>query len=174
MSNGDIGDIAGVLSLILAVFGWLGITPKMLSGSVVKNKPKIILAIQLGSACLYVALIMLIFIFVPIAFHIFSLAWSILAAMVLWSALGVLLPLLEKLGFWNHRLTRFVQLLGIGLFSFALIGFWIFEWPKWETPALVTSMLFVVLIISIVEWIGGRAKRPKIAEPYKTSENPES
>jgi hypothetical protein len=72
----------------------------------------------------------------------------ILADLVLLGIWGIWVPVLITLQ--NKRLSNSINTIGTLLFTLLFVSYWVYEWPKWQTPVLLTSLIALMLAIFFV------------------------
>jgi flagellar biosynthesis/type III secretory pathway M-ring protein FliF/YscJ len=74
-----------------------------------------------------------------------------LYALILLALLGIWMPAVLRV---HHKgLERIINLAGASLVGVLFVAFWIIQWPKWQTPALLTSLVAVMLLVVLIDTI---------------------
>lgn len=144
-------EILTVIGIALSVLFWL-VRPRTIADLVSKRKASIRRYGYLVIASLFTLFYVFVFVYLPIVVHVFNLGILAMSLILLWSLIGVWLPLLRRQHFWSTGVNRVVNGVGVTLAIIVLALFWIIVWPKWQTPTILTSILaFFLLAIYIID-----------------------
>lgn len=80
--------------------------------------------------------------------------------LMLWSLLGIWLPAIRRLR--KATINKAVDVAYFSLVVLALVGFWISQWPAWQTPTLLSSLLAVLLVYYLIDRFIVRRRRKVI------------
>ncbi len=79
----------------------------------------------------------------------FSISLATLFALFMLGLLGVWSPEIQRLH--NERLNTTANAAMIVLITLALAGFWVVQWPVWQTPALLTALWILTFVFYLVD-----------------------
>ncbi len=125
---------------------WFGVKPRDIAQFLAKRRMAIGRYSYFIFACTLTAFYIFVLISVPIILHFFNTKWLVLSGIVLWSLLGVWLPILRRQHSWSTRSTKMINIVGRCLAAMVLIGFWLVVWPDWRTPLVVTVLAITALV----------------------------
>lgn len=84
--------------------------------------------------------------------------------MLILGIMGVWVPVLH-----NKRLSKIINIIGACLLALLFAGFWIYQWPDWHTPALLTSLIIIMSITVLVFALTEKRKRKAKAQVVNAS-----
>ena len=145
-----LGVVIAFLSLLYNVFDIPKIQPQKLKGifaTLRRGLPKVIYII-IASA------LSIVFLFVIYTITRMPLQLDVVLVDILmfWALLGIWSPIILTK---YDKIKKPFEFTNIVLFFFVMTGFWIVQWPQWQTPALLTSivvfMFILLLVYSLIE-----------------------
>jgi predicted membrane channel-forming protein YqfA (hemolysin III family) len=72
------------------------------------------------------------------------LALTVLYVLTLLAMLGIWMPALQKVQ--NKRVVKTIYIAGACLLGLMFVLFWITQWPQWQIPVLLTSIVVLMFI----------------------------
>lgn len=133
---------------VLQLFGWLKVEPADVKKFLVIRGRALA-----WNAYLIFAIIFSLFIGFVLSFTIsimsFSIGVATLVIMLLWALLGAWAPAIQRLH--NKRINSIVDIVYLCLVALMIVGFWIAQWPEWQKPTLVTSLLLILFVAYLVD-----------------------
>ena len=152
-----IGFVIALIGLVITTLNWFGIRPQPIIGYFLAKKTAIFRYTYFVIACLFTLYFIFVFVYFPQALGIFNTQWAVLLGAVIYSTIGIWLPILQRQQFWSARLNRAILFTSQLLAASVLFGFWIVSWPEWLVPLILTSVVIIVLLVSYI--IRRRGKR---------------
>jgi len=150
-----IGVVCAILSLLYRAINIPQIQPHTLKVIVVwlgRSVPKFI-------GVVLVFALSIVFIFVIYLSTRMSLQFDVilLDVLIFWALLGIWSPvILTK----YDKIKKPFEFMNIALFFFVMTGFWIIQWPQWQVPTLLTSIVVFMLVLLLVYSLIEKRKDP--------------
>lgn len=142
----DVWQALTLVTFVIAILGWFNITPRVLAWFFVEKRGCIARYINALFAVVFSLYGIFVLSYIAIVLRVFDLRWGVLSGIVVWTLIGVWLPLFRQQRFWSRRFEWTIRLAASCLAALTLLGFWVVSWPDWMIPAVVTFIPIVLLI----------------------------
>lgn len=139
-----------IVGVIITTLHWFGIGPQHLKSYFLAKKTLIFRSTYFVFAISVTLYFVFVIVYFPLALSIFGPNWAILFGIVIYSLIGIWLPVLQRRQFWTARLNRIILFASQLLAILILVGFWIVSWPEWLVPLVLTSLVVILLAVSYI------------------------
>lgn len=139
-----------IIGVIITTLHWFDIGPQHLKSYFLAKKTLIFRTTHFVFAILVTLYFVFVIVYFPLALSSFGPNWAILFGIVIYSLIGIWLPVLQRRQFWTARLNRIILFASQLLAILILVGFWIVSWPEWLVPLVFTSLVVILLAVSYI------------------------
>lgn len=139
--------VVAVLGFALNLLRWFHVEPADVGKFFAKRGQVLSWYIYLSVACVLSLFIGFVFVSMTISL-VFQVEIIVMDIIMLWALLGVWMPAIQRLR--NKKINNAVDVVFICLAVFILIGFWITQWPAWQTPTILNSSAVIILVAYLI------------------------
>lgn len=139
-----------IIGVIITTLHWFGIGPQHLKSYFLAKKTLIFRSTYFVFAISLTLYFVFVIVYFPLALSIFGPNWAILFGIVIYSLIGIWLPVLQRRQFWTARLNSIILFASQLLAILILVGFWIVSRPEWLVPLVLTSLVVILLAVSYI------------------------
>lgn len=143
-------EIVAIITFLIGVLNWFGIRPYPLISYFWANKTAIFAYTYLVLAYLFILYFVFILVYFRLVLGTFDARWALLLGIVIYSMIGIWLPILQRQQFWSDQISRGLFITSQVLAISVLFGFWMVSWPAWLVPLILTAILIIASVISCI------------------------